>query len=187
MYSRQVRGLTETGWIVVWIQRFLCLICGHTMSLLPDWLLPYRWYAATSIVEALYRHCILQESAVSIGVRFGRPADATEWKSLRRWRKQLLISPTLWGWLGPRLGATHPAADRNEAKNYIGRLLAEGWHDGAMEKLHDAVRRTLRDLVHNRKTAWPLRRFLPGLFSNGFQDSVRCTVPTEKDSGPGPP
>ena len=96
------------------------------MSLLPDWLHPWRWYAAPVIIEALYRHCILQESAASIGARFGRPEGATEWRSLRRWRKQLLISPTLWGWLGPRLGATHPAADRNEGKAYLERLLAEG-------------------------------------------------------------
>jgi hypothetical protein len=157
------------------------------MSLLPDWLLPYRLYAATAIVEALYRHCILQETAASIGGRFGRPHDATEWKSLRRWRKQLLIAPTLWGWLGPRLGATQPAADRNQAKNYIERLLAEGRHGSGMEKLPTAVRRTLRDLVHNRKTAWPLRRFLPGLFSKDSPVAARHALPTEKDSGPGPP
>jgi hypothetical protein len=187
MYSRQVRGLAESGWIVVWVQRFLCRTCGHTMSLLPDWLLPYRWYAGPAIIEALYRHCILQESATSIGVRFGRPADATEWKSLRRWRKQLLISPTLWGWWGPRLGATKPAANRNEAKIYLERFLAEGRHSGAIGELYETVRRTLRDLVHNRKTAWPLKRFLPGLFSNDSQDSSRRALPTEKDSGPGPP
>jgi hypothetical protein len=187
MYMRQVRGLMETGWIEVWIQRFLCLLCSHTMSLLPDWLLPYRWYAATAIVEALYRHCILRETASSIGARFGRPEDATEWKSLRRWRKQLLISSTLWGWLGPRFGATTPASDRNEARNYIERLLAEGRHKGVLEKLSDTVRRTLRDWVHNRKTAWPLRRFPPGLVSKDFQVLSRCALPTEKDSGPGPP
>jgi hypothetical protein len=187
MYLRQVRGFTKTGWIEVWVQRFLCLICGHTMSLLPDWLHPYRWYAATVIVEALYRHCILWETAASIGARFGRPADAAEWKSLRRWRKQLLISPTLWGWLGPRLGATQPAANRNDAKTYIERLLAEGWYNGDIKKLADAVQRTLRDLVHNRRAAWPLRRFLPGLFSKDSQDSPRRASPTEKDSGPDPP
>ena len=187
MYSRQVRGLTQDNWIVVWIQRFLCLACGRTMSLLPDWLLPWRWYAAPAIVEALYRHCILQESAVSIGIRFGRPDDATEWKSLRRWQKQLLISPTLWGWLGARLGATKPAADRNKAKNYIERLLAEGRHGGGLESIPEAVRRTLRDLVHNRKNAWRLKRFLPGLFSTDLQAASSCSLPTEKDSGPGPP
>jgi hypothetical protein len=34
-YSRQVRGISETIWIVIWVRRFLCLVCGHTMSLLP--------------------------------------------------------------------------------------------------------------------------------------------------------
>ena len=187
MYSRQVRGLMKDNWIVVWIQRFLCLACGRTMSLLPDWLLPWRWYAAPAIVEALCRHCILKESAVSIGVLFGRPEDATEWKSLRRWRKQLLISPNLWGWLGPRLGVNKPAANRNEARIYLERLLAEGRHGGAMSELYESVRRTLQDLVHNRKMAWPLKRFLPCIFSAGSQSPSSRSLPTEKDSGPGPP
>jgi hypothetical protein len=125
MYSRQVCGLTETGWIVIWVRRFLCLVCGHTMSLLPDWLHPWRWYAATTIIEALYRHCVLLESASAISARFGRQPDATEWKSLRRWRGQLLISPTLWGWLGPRLGVTKAAVNKIEGKVHIERLLAE--------------------------------------------------------------
>ncbi len=148
MYSRQVRGLVETGWIVIWIRRFLCLACGHTMSLLPDWLHPWRWYAGPAIVEALFRHCILREPAGSIGARFGRPEGAAEWRSLRRWRKQLLTSPTLWGW---------------------------------------SVRRTLRDLVHNRKTAWPLKHFLPGVLSAGLPDRLCRSLPTEEDSGPDPP
>lgn len=162
------------------------------MSLLPDWLHPWRWYAGTVIIEALYRHCILQESAGSIGARFGRPKGAVEWRSLRRWRKQLLISPTLWGWLGPRLGAAKPAADRNEGKTYLERLLAEGGHvvqSGirAIEELSGPVRKTLQDLVHNRKNAWPLKHFLPGFLLPGSSVRLRQTLPTEKDSGPGPP
>jgi hypothetical protein len=35
-------------------------------------------------------------TARAIGVLFGRRSDATEWRSLRRWRAQLLVSPTLW-------------------------------------------------------------------------------------------
>jgi hypothetical protein len=192
MYSRQVCGLAETGWLIIWIQRFLCLVCGHTMSQLPDWLHPWRWYAAPVIIEALCRHCILQESAASIGARFGRPDNGAEWRSLRRWRKQLLISPTLWGWLGPRLGATQPATDRSTASNYLERLLAEGglvMQSGihAVEELSGPVRKTLRDLVHNRKSAWPLKHFLPGCLSAGLPDRSGRSLPTEKDSGPGPP
>lgn len=192
MYSRQVRGIVESDWIVIWIRRFLCLVCGHTMSRLPDWLHPWRWYAGTVIIEALYRHLILRESAGAIGARFGRPEGAMGWRSLRRWRKQLLISPTLWGWLGPRLGAATPAANRNKGKAYLDRLLAEGGHvvrSGihVVEELSGYVRKTLRDLVHNRKNAWPLRHFPTGLLSAGSQSRLRRSSPTEKDSGPGPP
>jgi hypothetical protein len=192
MYSRQVCGLAETGWLIIWIQRFLCLVCGHTMSLLPDWLHPWRWYAAPVIIEALCRHCILQESAASIGARFGRPEGATEWRSLRRWRKQLLISPTLWGWLGLRLGATHPAADRNEGKAYLERLLAEGGlvmqpAIETIDRLSEPIRKTLRDLIHNRKNAWPLKHFLPGFLRAVSPVRSRRSFPTEEDSGPGPP
>jgi hypothetical protein len=192
MYPRQVRGLTEASWIVIWIRRFLCLACGRTMSILPDWLHPWRWYAGTVIVEALYRHCVIGESACSIGALFGRPEDATEWKSLRRWRKQLLISSTLWGWLGPRLGISKPASNRNEGRTCLERLLAEGGlilktGVNAVEKLSDPIRKTLQDLVHNRKTAWPVKRFPPGLSSSDLQRRLRRILPTEKDSGPGPP
>jgi len=192
MYSRQVCGVVETGWLIIWIRRFLCLVCGHTMSLLPDWLHPWRWYAAPVIIEALCRHCILQESAASIGARFGRPDNGAEWRSLRRWRKQLLISPTLWGWLGPRLGATHPAADRNEGKAYLERLLAEGGlmrQSGieTIEALSGTIRRTLQDRIHNRKSTWPLKHFLPGFLSAISLDRLCRSLPTEEDSGPGPP
>ena len=192
MYSRQVCGLVETGWIIIWIRRFLCLACGHTMSLLPDWLHPWRWYAGTVIIEALFRHCILLESAVAIGARFGRPEDAAEWRSLRRWREQLLISPTLWGWLGPRLGITTPAANRNEGKTRLDRFLAEGGciaRSGilALEEVSGAVRKTLRDLVHDRKKGWSLKSFLPGFLSSASSGRLRPASPTEKDSGPDPP
>ena len=61
-------------------------------------------YAAGVIIEALYRYLIVGETAREIGIRFGRSPDHPEWRSLQRWRAQLLVSPTLWGWLGPRLG-----------------------------------------------------------------------------------
>jgi hypothetical protein len=148
MYARQVSGLSKTSLIVISIRRFLCLACGHTMSLMFDWLHPWRWYAGTVIVEAVYRHCILGETVRSIGALFGRPEDATEWKSFHRWRKQLLLSPTLWGWLGPRLRWFKPAADCSEGTTVLERLLAEGGlilkpGVNAAEHLSTAVRNTL--------------------------------------------
>ncbi len=192
MYSRQVRGLVETGWIVIWIRRFLCRACRHTMSVLPDWLHPWRWYAGTVIVEALYRHCVLLEPAAAIGARFGRPPDATGWRSLYRWRKQLLLSPTLWGWLGPRLGFRKPPADRADGKERLQGLLAEGEYVlksglAIMEEVARAVRKTLQDLVHDRKKAWPLKHFLPGSSPSASRGQPSPALPTEKDSGPGPP
>ena len=192
MYSRQVRGLTGAAWIVIWVRRFLCLVCGHTVSRLPDWLHPWRWYAATVIIEALCRHCILRESPRLIGVRFGRPADEQRWRSLDHWRVQLLMSPTLWGWLGPRLAIRHAAGDREEAASYLSRLLAEGNYQIRAEldffgAVPAAVRATLRDLIHDRKRAGPIGHFPPGPFSAPTPVPIRQTLHTEEDSGRGPP
>jgi len=162
------------------------------MSRLPDWLHPWRWYAATIIIEALFRHLLLSESARLIGVRFGRPAEALGWRSLRRWRGQLLVSPTLWGWLGARLGAGVAAATREAGRSYLLRLLAEGGEVvastvQALQQLSSTVRATLRDLAHNRKQAWRWGRFPPGVSSGSAPAPTRSGLPTEKGSGAGPP
>ncbi len=162
------------------------------MSRLPDWLLPWRWYAGTVIIEALFRRCILMETEISIAVLFGRPKDSKEWKCLRRWRTQLLISPTLWGWLGPRLGIIKSAGNWEGGKAYLEQLLAEGGlivKSGikAMGQLPGAVRKTVHDLVHNRKQAWSTKQFHPGRSSTDSPARLRRGLPTEKDSGPGPP
>ncbi len=192
MYSRQVRGLRGAAWIVIWVRRFLCLICGHTISRLPDWLHPWRWYAATVIVEALCRHCLLRESSRLIGVRFGRPPEEQHWRSLDRWRAQLLISPSLWGWLGARLAIRHAAVDREEASSYLWRLLAEGNGQirtelDLLDAVPAAVRATLRDLIHDRKRAGSIGHFPPGQSSAPAPVPSRQILPTEKDSGRGPP
>lgn len=188
-YSRQVCGLGE-GWIVVWVRRYVCRECGHTMSRLPDWLHPWRWYAATVIIEALYRHLILGETARDIGVRFGRPAS--EWRSLRRWRAQLLVSPTLWGWLGLRLSVRQSAESRNQGGLHLSRLLGEmrvAWESAArvLGELAAAVRASLSGLVHNRKKAWPATQFRPGIDSRSDSGSKSMALPTEKDPVRGPP
>ena len=188
-YSRQVCGLSE-GWIVIWVRRYVCRDCGHTMSRLPDSLHPWRWYAAAVIIEALYRHLILGETARAIGIRFGR--HASEWRSLRRWRAELLVSPTLWGWLGSRLGTSRPAESRNQGRLHLSRLLGEmrvAWESAArvLGELGAAVRASLSGLVHNRKQAWPATQFRPGIDSGSDSGSTPMALPTEKDSGRGPP
>lgn len=191
-YSRQVCGVSECLWIPIWVRRFLCTVCGHTMSLLPDWLHPYRWYAATVIIEALCRHAICRESSSSIGERVGRPRDTTAWRSLFRWRRQLLISPSLWGWLGPRLGIRKPAADRSESASHLRRLLADGGHPfhstlDLVQAVPAAVRRTLRDLVFSRSRTGPFGQF-PAGGAAGPSPGRSCPAsPTEEDSGRGPP
>ena len=192
MYARQVRGLCAKEWLVIWIRRFLCLACGHTMSRLPDCLLPWRWYAGPVIMEALYRHCVLGETARCIGILFGRTEYETEWRSLRRWRYQLLVSPTLWGWLGPRLGVTQPAANRVEGQSYLLRLLAEGGQKvlsgvEALEELHTTARRLVQDLVHDRKEAWRFDQFPPGSRQTPPPSPLSRGLPTEEDSGRSPP
>lgn len=182
-YSRQVCGLSE-GWIVIWVRRYLCRDCGHTMSRLPDWLHPWRWYAGTVIMEALYRQLILGETARAIGVRFGRHPDASPWRSLRRWRAQLLVSPTLWGWLGPRLGVSQPAENREQGQRHLARWLGEmraAWESGTkvLGELTAAVRASLKGLVHNRRQAWPITQFRPGAVSPCGSGSKPTALPTE--------
>ena len=190
-YSRQVCGLSE-GWIVVWVRRYLCRDCGHTMSRLPDWLHPWRWYAAAVIIEALYRHLILGETACAIGVRFGRSGETSEWRSLRRWRAQLLVSPTLWGWLGSRLGISQPAESRKQGRLHLTRLLGEmriAWESAAkvLDELAGAVWASLSGLVHNRQQAWPAAQFRPGSPSRSDSGAKPTVLPTEEDPARGPP
>jgi hypothetical protein len=192
LYSRQVRGLSEQSWIVICVRRFLCVACGHTISCLPDWLHPWRWYAATVIVEALYRHDVLRENARGLGRRFGWTDEASTGRRLRRWRRQLLVSLTLWGWLGPRLGVRQPATGHRQAASVLHRLLADG---GATIRsgvdlprgLPAAVRTTLRDLVHGRTRAARLGQFRAGRPWPAAPPRARPGIPTEQASGSDPP
>lgn len=191
-YSRQVRGISESIWIVIWVRRFLCLVCGRTMSLLPDWLHPYRWYAASVIIEALCRHTFWGESSRTIGERFGRPGAATSWRSLFRWRKELLISASLWGWLGPRLGIRKPASGRSQSAFHLRRLLTEGGHPfrsalDFVQAVPSAVRRTLRGLCYSRKQVGLVGQFQAGGMAGRPPGRSRPSLPTEKDSGRSPP
>jgi len=116
-------------------------------------------------MEALYRYLILEETVHDISHHFGR--SASEWRTLRRWRAQLLVSPTLLGWLGSRLGISRPAETRKQGRLHLRRLLGEmrvAWKSAAkvLAKLEAAVRATLGGLLHNRRRAWPWRSSIRG-------------------------
>ena len=105
---------------------------------------------------------------------------------------QLLVSPTLWGWLGSRLGIRQPAESRYQGRLHLSRLLGEmriAWESAAkvLDKLAAAVRASLSALVHNRREAWPMTQFRPGIASRSGSGSKPTVLPTEKDSGRGPP
>jgi len=162
------------------------------MSRLPDWLHPWRWYAAAVIVEALYRYLIVGESAREISHHFGRSTDRHDWPSLRRWREQLLVSPTLWGWLGKRLGVTAAARNEGDGYRHLMRFVAEiqvqmGTIAKFIDELSTAVRGALRGWVHNRRTAWPLVQFRPETASADDSGRSPMALPTEKDAGRDPP
>ena len=56
-----------------------------------------------------------------------------------------------------------------------------------LNELATAVRRTLRDLVHDRKAAGTLRQFPPGNRPPSPPGPIPKAFPTQKGSGPDPP
>ena len=148
-YRRQVLGVVETGMAAITIvRRYRCRGCERTISVLSDHLHPGRWYAAGTILEALRLHLLEGASEVEIRRRFGIELDAESWRSLRRWRSQLLV--TLWYWLARRLGALTEPATRSEGRRRLRRLLSEG-----------PARSLLRVTVHFRGFVWRLGRDPP--------------------------
>jgi hypothetical protein len=142
--------------------------------------------------RSLYRHLILEEPVRAISVRFGRIGDVGEWRSLRRWRAQLLVSPTLWGWMGSRLGIRQPAENRKQGQRHLTRLLGEmrmAWESAAkvLHGLASAVRSSLSGLVHNRHLAWLVTQFRPGIDWDSDSGGKPAALPTQEDPGRGPP
>ena len=148
-YRRQVLGVTELdGAAIAIVRRYLCRGCERTISVLSDHLHPGRWYAAGAILEALRLHLLEGVSEAEIRRRFGIETDSESWRSLRRWRSQLLVS--LWYWLSRRLGFRKEAATRSEGRRRLRRLFSEG-----------PARSLLRATVHFRGLVWPVGRDPP--------------------------
>jgi len=156
-YTRQVLGHVSVATdFVIRIRRYLCRACKRTISLIADLLHPRRWYSGAAILEALRLHLIEHRAEREVRKTFGPEIDSESWRSLRRWRRQLL--EPLWNWLAPRLGFTGPALTREEGRRRLARLLREGGEiqperSGAGSA---AAPRLTRDTVHAQGLTWPL-------------------------------
>lgn len=154
-YERQVLGCPEVPYGICRIRRYRCGGCDRTMSILPDLLHPHRWYAAGVILEALRLHLVEQRTEREIRSRYGvLLTDGESWRSLRRWRRQLVF--TLWGWLTAGLGTSGPAEDRAEGFRRLFRLLAQAGETDVRQPNAGlrAAPILLRRTVHHRLRCW---------------------------------
>lgn len=171
-YKRQLLGLIGgCREALIWIRRFLCRSCRHTISVQPDELYPGRWYAGVAILLSLVLSLLRGKPDAEVRERIAGPREARGWKTLERWRRQLL-SP-LWSWLARQLGVGGPPGNREESRRRLRRLL---WLHGAgpdspAEELSQFVRQLLGATAHVRSVGWEIRRGLPA--------SVSCPRPQE--------
>lgn len=153
-YRRQVLGVFGADVeATTLVRRYLCRGCAHTLSVLSDFLHPRRCYAAVVILEALRRHLLDDKTEVEVRREFDIPEPAGSWRSLRRWRRALLV--TLWFWLGRRLGATAPATTRQEGRRRVVALLGEAAL-GSSRDPPSAARVLGNSTVHFQGVCWPL-------------------------------
>lgn len=153
-YTRQVLGVAlALRDVLIRVRRYLCRGCARTIVMLPAVLHPGRWYGAGIIIEALRRHLVDGQSARQVRESLGIQVEDEGWRSLRRWRRQLLSA--LWGWLARTLGAKGEASTRGEGRVRLQRLLSEAglssstWGGGMR-----AAPLLLAGRVHARATSW---------------------------------
>lgn len=165
-YRRQVLGLLGgCRSVVIWVRRFLCRGCRRTISVLPDALYPGRWYAVAAILLSLVLSLLSGEPAPRIRSRFTDAGESRGWKTLERWRRQLL-SP-LWHWLALQLGYTGPPPDRQGCKHRLTRLMS--LHGGSAEsdapEIEELAHRLVAATAHVGAIGWDHHRGRPGNLS----------------------
>ena len=124
-YLRQLLGRAcARKALVIRVRRFLCRGCSTTISVLPDALLPRRWYAGGVIFVALTLSLLRGVPAAEVRRRLSEPGETPGWKTLDRWQRQLLAP--LWSWVAPQLGfaGRGQAGDRVQRTDRLRRLLA---------------------------------------------------------------
>lgn len=123
-YLRQVLGLVDAGKsLVIRVRRYLCRGCRRTISVLPEALLPRRWYAGGVILLALTLSLLLGVAAAEVRRRLAEPGETRGWKTLDRWQRQLFAP--LWSWVAAQLGFAErgPGSNRVQRSDRLRRLL----------------------------------------------------------------
>lgn len=171
-YKRQLLGLMSgCREMLIRLRRFLCRSCRRTISVQPDDLYPGRWYGGVAILLSLVLSLLRGKPDAKVRERIAGPCDARGWKTLERWRQQLL-SP-LWSWLARQLGASGPPGDRKDRRRRLLRLLLlhGAGTDSPTEALTQVVRQLVVATAHVRSVGWEIRRGLPA--------GVSCPRPQE--------
>ncbi|MEZ6014598.1 MAG: DUF6431 domain-containing protein [Planctomycetota bacterium] len=138
-YERQLLPEAPGDRGTISVRRYLCLTCRRTISVLPDQLLPWRWYSGATILIVLVRLLIDGLSVASLREEFGPGGRFPYWKSPRRWAHQLC--KRLWSWHAAALGD----AKRVAPDELLRRLLALG--RAHARSPNDELERAARDLV----------------------------------------
>ena len=149
-YRRQVLGIAAwTMAVVIFVRRYLCRACKKTISILPDFLHPGRWYAGGTILEALRLHLVEGEPEPEIRRKFDVEVYSENWRSLRRWRRELL--DRLWPWHAARFGFRGPAKSIREGRKRLLRVFSEALSSNSVQ----VCRHLLTETVHFKGFAWP--------------------------------
>jgi len=160
-YERQVLGLVAASQsLVIFVRRFLCRGCRVSMAVLPDALLPRRWYAGTAMLLALVGSLLRGRSAAGIRGELGERGTTNGWKTLDRWQRGLLAP--LWGWTAAQTGFARgrPGANRVERSDRLRKLLGlRGAHARSPDTdMEQAARGLVAGTAHSGAESWLIKR-----------------------------
>jgi hypothetical protein len=143
-----VLGLLPGKSIDIWIRRYRCRGCGKTISVLPDTLLPWRWYAGGAILLTLVGVLLLGRSVADLRESIGPGDRSPHWTTPGRWARALL--ERLWCWKSAELGGSLGIEPEKRLQRLLGLF---GTHARSPdEELLAAVGRVVRGTTHTRDT-----------------------------------
>ena len=160
-YLRQILGRVDAGkTLVIRVRRYMCRGCRRTISVLPETLLPRRWYAGGAILLALTLSLLRGIPAAEVRRRLGEPGETRGWKTLDRWQRQLLAP--LWSWVAAQLGFAEQAAgnERGQRTDRLRKLLLLHSAGGRSptEEIERVACAMARGTAHTGSASWEIAR-----------------------------